>query len=188
MLNLRKPQIQLLATADRRPERGFTLVEILVSSAVTLIIVGALAGLAQITGRGTIQTREKAQAQSAIDSDITSIKDRAHRFHCCATACTSNLSLSCSGAITGSAIGSTDFYRPAAGSASETTLNAACSARTLASTLSSEIPANAALSRTIDIDSDSATAHRLKITYSAAGNTERVVFVVPTVAAFCPET
>jgi hypothetical protein len=52
--------------------------------------------------------------------------------------------------------------------------------------LSSEIPANAALTRTIDIDS--ATAHRLKITYSAPGNTERVVFIVPTVAAFCPET
>lgn len=172
-------------TASSPSIKGFTLVEILVSSAVTLIIVGALAGLSQITGRGMIQTREKAEAQSAIDSDISAIKDRAHRFHCCATACTANLS-TCSGANTGATVGSTDFYKPAPGSASETRLNAACSASSLASSLSSEIPANTALSRTIT--DDSAAAHRLKITYSAAGNTERVVFIVPTVAAFCPET
>lgn len=187
MLEQSRPHNRHGATANSRSARGFTLVEILVSSAVTLIIVGALAGLSQITGRGTIQTREKAEAQSAIDSDISAIKDRAHRFHCCATACTSNLS-TCSGANTGATVtvGSTDFYKPAPGTDSERELNAACNASSLASSLSSEIPANTALSRTITVDS--AAAHRLKITYSAAGNTERVVFIVPTVAAFCPET
>jgi hypothetical protein len=154
---------------------------------VTLIVVGAVAGLSQITSRGVVQTQQKGQSQSAIDSDISEIKTLANQFHCCATACTSNSSV-CSGATAGSSLGTTAFFKPVSGSTAETRLNAACNSRSIASTLRNEILARADLAITPAIDIDSVDAHRLKVTYSAAGNTERVAYIVPTVAAFCPDT
>jgi prepilin-type N-terminal cleavage/methylation domain-containing protein len=166
---------------------GFSLVELLVSTVVISIILGGLITLPQIIGRGSQQTQRQNAGQSAIDSDLSQLRTLANNFSCCSGSCTTSLSPSpCNGNNPGQA----NFYIPAVNSPAETTFRTACNAGTLASslrtTLNSQTLDPAITSRTVVVDS--ASAHRLRVTYTLPGNVERLAILVPTAAAFCPDT
>jgi prepilin-type N-terminal cleavage/methylation domain-containing protein len=166
---------------------GFTFVELLVSTIIISIILGGLITLPQIIGRGSQQTQRQNDGQAAIDSDLARLRTLANNFSCCSGSCTTSPSPD---ACNGNNPGQANFYIPAVNSPEETTFRTACNAGTLASslrtTLNSQTLDPPITSRTVVVDS--AVAHRLRVTYTAPGNVERVAILVPTAAAFCPDT
>jgi prepilin-type N-terminal cleavage/methylation domain-containing protein len=184
MATLQSTRAQIL----EHKHSGFTLVELLVSTVIISIILGGLIIFPQIIGRGSQQSQRQNTGQSAIDSDLARLRTLANNFSCCSGTCTTSLSPSPCNSKTP---GQEDFYIPTAGSTAETTFNTACNAGTLASTLqtslNSQSPAPAIISRAISVNSGDAVAHRLRVSYSAPGNVERVAILVPTAAAFCPD-
>jgi prepilin-type N-terminal cleavage/methylation domain-containing protein len=180
----RKTKISLASKSSQHSGYAFTLVELLVSTVVIGIIFGGLMTFPQIIGRGSQQSQRQNASQSAIDSDLATMRLLANNFSCCSGGCTTTLP-SCNGKTPGQE----GFYIPEESSAAEITFNAACNSGTLASeletTLSSQTLNAAITSRTVVVDS--ALAHRLRVTYTAPGNVERVAILVPTAAAFCPD-
>jgi prepilin-type N-terminal cleavage/methylation domain-containing protein len=174
-----------------RPKRafllssGFTFVELLVSTVVISIILGGLITFPQIIGRGSQQSRRQNESQAAIDSDLSGLRTLANNFTCCTGTCTVPDPPRCNNQDPGQA----NFYIPTANSAAETSFKAACNSGTLASSLRTIMNGQsfntAITSRAIEVDS--ALAHRLRVTYTAPGNVERLAIVVPTTAAFCPD-
>jgi len=169
--------------------RGFTLVELLVSTVVISIILGGLLAFPQIIGRGSQQTQRQNDGQSAIDTDLANMRALANNLSCCSGSCTTSLSpANCDGVGPGNQA----FYVPASNSPASSTFRTACTSGTLAASLKSNLDAQSPLagitSRTVVIDSDS--AHRVRVTYTAPGNVGRVAILVPTAAAFCfdPDT
>ena len=164
---------------------GFTLVELLASTVIIGIILGGLLTFPQIIGRGSQQTQRQNESQAAIDSDLSNLRTLANNFTCCTGTCTVPNPLQCNNQDPGKA----NFYIPTANSPAEASFKAACSSETLASSLeeimNSQSLSTAITSRTIEVDS--ASAHRLRVTYTAPGNVERLAILVPTAAAFCPD-
>jgi hypothetical protein len=148
---------------------------------ITGIILGGLLTFPQIIGRGSQQTQRQNESQSAIDTDLANMRALANNFSCCSGSCTTSLSpANCDGVGPGNQA----FYVP-----ESSTFRTACTSATLAASLKSNLDAQSPLagitSRTVVIDSDS--AHRVRVTYTAPGNVERVAILVPTAAAFCPD-
>jgi prepilin-type N-terminal cleavage/methylation domain-containing protein len=174
-----------------RPKRafllasGFTLVELLVSTVVISIILGGLITFPQIIGRGSQQSQRQNESQAAIDADLASLRTLANNFSCCTGNCTVSNPPQCNSQDPGQE----NFYIPIPNSVAETTFKTACDSGTLAASLqtimNSQTLSSAITSRTIEVDST--LAHRLRVTYTAPGNTERLAILVPTAAAFCPD-
>jgi len=165
---------------------GFTLVELLASTVIIGIILGGLLTFPQIIGRGSQKTQRQNESQSAIDTDLATMRTLANNFSCCSGSCTTSLSpANCNGV----GPGNQDFYVPVLNSPGSSTFRTACTSGTLAASLKSGLDAQSTsagiTSRAVVIDS--ASAHRLRVTYTAPGNVERVAILVPTAAAFCPD-
>ena len=171
----------------KSPQRdGFTLVELLVSTVITGIILGGLLAFPQIIGRGSQQAQRQNESQSAIDTDLANMRALANNLSCCSGSCTTSHSpANCNGAGPGNEA----FYVPERDSPASSTFRTACTSGTLAASLKSSLdnqsPSAGITSRTIIVDS--ASAHRVRINYTAPGNLERVAILVPTAAAFCPD-
>lgn len=167
-------------------QAGFTLVELLVSTVLIGTVLGSLALLPGIIGRGSLQTERQNNSLAGIDSDLSTMRALAHNFSCCSGRCVTSVNpANCNGASPGTAA----FYRPTVSSAAETTFHTSCENYTLATTLRTALSTQAqatGVSRTVTVDS--AEAHRLRVTYTAPGNVERVAILLPTVASFCPDT
>lgn len=170
---------------------GFTFVELLVSTVLIGTVLGSLALLPGIIGRGSLQTERQNNSLAGIDSDLSTMRALTHNFSCCSGSCVTSLSpTNCNSQPPGTAA----FYQPTVGSTAETTFNTACANNTLATTLRTVLSSQAlstqaqatGVSRTVTVDS--AEAHRLRVTYTAPGNVERVAILLPTVASFCPDT
>jgi prepilin-type N-terminal cleavage/methylation domain-containing protein len=180
---------QLFDHLDPRnsPHRdGFTLVELLVSTMIIGIILGGLLTFPQIIGRGSQQAQRQNEGQSAIDTDLATMRALANNFSCCSGSCTtSEFPAKCNNVDPGNQ----DYYVPATNSQALSTFRTACTSGTLAASLKSSLdaqsPSAGITSRTVVIDS--ASAHRVRVTYTAPGNVERVAILVPTAAAFCPD-
>jgi prepilin-type N-terminal cleavage/methylation domain-containing protein len=165
---------------------GFTLVELLVSTVIIGIILGGLLAFPQIIGRGSQQTQRQNESQSAIDTDLANMRALANNLSCCSGSCTTSPSPDDCNSV---GPGNQDFYVPKSNSPASSTFRTACTSGTLAASLKSNLearsPSAGITSRTIVVDSGS--AHRVRITYTAPGNVERVAILVPTAAAFCPD-
>jgi prepilin-type N-terminal cleavage/methylation domain-containing protein len=182
----RKTKISLTWKSSQHSVYAFTLVELLVSTVIIGIILGGLIAFPQIIGRGSRQSQLQNASQSAIDSDLATMRLLANNFSCCSGRCTTSLSPS---PCNGKTPGQEGFYIPEESSAAETTFNAACNSGTLATNLETTLSSqnlNAAINSRTVVE-DSALAHRLRVTYTAPGNVERIALLVPTAAAFCPD-
>jgi prepilin-type N-terminal cleavage/methylation domain-containing protein len=170
--------------------RGFTLVELLVSTVLIGTVLGSLAVLPQIIGRGSLETGRRNTSQAAIDANLADLRLLANHFSCCSGNCvTSAAPANCNGA----GPGNPNFYQPPASNPTAVAAFAtACSTGTLAGTLQTALTSQIAtptqppgITRTITVDN--ADAHRLRIQYTAPGNVERVAILSPVAAAFCPD-
>ncbi|KEF41342.1 MAG: hypothetical protein ER33_11885 [Cyanobium sp. CACIAM 14] len=174
------------------PGTGFTLVEILVG-AVLLAIVGSLTALVfSVSNRSTVSSTAIANANAAIDTDVSRIKEVAERFTCCSGTCTADATAIATAVAAGTcagSVGDSTYYfpqNPDTNTTATANFTSAC-ASGLTTNLISQIPAAslpAGISRAVQDDGD-ATARRIRITYTGGG-VNRVVKIVPTVASWCP--
>ena len=165
---------------------GFTLVELLVSTAVVSIILGGLLAFPQIIGRGSEGSRLQNVSQAAIDTDLANMRALANDFTCSSGDCEIPDVTSCGMVCPGSKA----FYQPATSEAADK-FQAACAKGTLAGNLKSALDkeefTEEIKKRVVEVDEDSKLSHRVRVTYTAPGNVERVAILVPTAAAFCPD-
>lgn len=177
---------QLQASCSESSQHcGFTLVELLVSSVLIATVLGSLAVLPQIIGRGSLQTEQRIIRQSAIDGDLAQLRQLAKNFTCCSGDCA--ISSTCNGASPGSP----GFYEPS-DPTNKAAFSTTCSSPGgLAAPLRTLLQLQATppgITRSIPEPSPAdAAAHRVRIQYTSPGNVERLAILVPTAASFCPD-
>jgi prepilin-type N-terminal cleavage/methylation domain-containing protein len=168
---------------------GFTLVELLVSTAIVSIILGGLLAFPQIIGRGSEGSRLQNESQAAIDTDLANMRTIANNFTCSSGECKIPANTSCDNG--NPCPGIEAFYQPATSEAADK-FQEACTKGALADSLKSALvetsPTKGIKKREVEVvDENSKLAHRVRVTYTAPGNVERVAILVPTAAAFCPD-
>lgn len=199
-------------TSFRRPPpkaNAFSLVEVVVSAAITGLVI---LGVARLWGESTQmfqQLRQRNNQEALIEEDIATMEDLAYRYTCCPGTCTTN-----SSDVEGSAtckgkdgdgkpsVGTEYYYFPFYPATSPTTiatnptpkiadLEALCASGTLVTALATQMT-NAAKSQafvdlglTRSVVVDNASLHRVRIDYTGT-NLQRSTMVVPTAARWCP--
>ncbi len=175
-----------LETLQLNNASGFTLVELLVSTAVVSIILGGLLTFPQIIGRGSEGSRLQNESQAAIDTDLANMRALANDFTCSSGECEIPDVTSCDKVCPGSEA----FYQPVTSEAADK-FQEACAKGTLAGNLKSDLDkeefTEGIKKREVEADEDSKLSHRVRVSYTAPGNVERVAILVPTAAAFCPD-
>lgn len=188
------------------PTDAFSLVELLMSIAISGIVIVGAARLWGESSRVFQQLRVRNGQEAVVDEDIAVMEDLAYRYTCCPGACTTNAS-TISGSPTcrgkeGSGIPSVGteyyyfpYYPPSASSTPNITLlENLCSNGTLVNDLVAALRVSPVkdsrfnrsgqpLTRTIIVDN--ATAHRVRIDYMGT-NLKRSTMLVPTAARWCP--
>lgn len=180
---------------SRQAAAGFSLVELIVSSALFLVMATGALALFAITNRQTIQSQTIQEQQFAIGVDLATIQRMNDRYTCASGTCTVNES--------GGAPGENDYF-PTDASAQATFLAlcqpspSAVNPPTLSDALIALIVARPAtaemqqlgISRTVLKDNESTAAplaHRYTVTWlSNQQAVLRQVTLTPTAAAWCP--
>lgn len=178
---------------------GFSLIEVVVAAAI-LGLIGAITanGFGVIT-RSTTATTAAANTLSAIDSDISKIKQISENLTCCPGSCTTDATTIATAVTNGQCGGSTpglsNYYWPLL-SANVTTFETACNAaaangaiETAMLSAINTLPQPTGANRTVTVDE--IASHRLLVTYtgttgSGGSFVNRAIKIVPTVALFCP--
>jgi prepilin-type N-terminal cleavage/methylation domain-containing protein len=175
--------------------RGFTLIEILVSAVIIGILGAGVAGILSSGNTAFVKTRGSNLLEQTIDTDLAIIKDMAFRMTCCSGSCTteSGLSTPCSTNPDTNSFynpGDQNYYFPDSSlDANQSAINsfvASCNNGTLVSSLtdllgSTDLPSG--ITREFNISQ--ASSHRLTVIYSD-GSQSRSYTASPTVAAWCP--
>ncbi len=160
---------------------GFSIVEILIGTVLLAITLSMAATLSMVSTGAMRSSEARSRGQAQIDSDVAAIRDLAETY----TWCTGSGGFSC-----GSIPARTETYYFPTNAAAIVSFETACSnpvTGDLNGALVAAINGRAqpqGITRTVVNDTTS-TAHRLRITY-AGPEANRVVVVVPTVAAWCP--
>lgn len=168
---------------------GFTLIELLIGAVLITIALSMAATLAGITNRSMISSETIGRQDTLIESDIAAIRDLAERYTWCTGAGTTAATAVCASVTPRTE----NYYFPNIGNAavSITAFENAC--RPAATPTIDELNAPlvtainaraqpAGITRTVA--NDDVAGYRLRITY-AGTNVNRVVLLVPTVAAWC---
>lgn len=181
----------------RHPQNAFTLTEVMVAAALAALIGSIVASLFSVTTRSTTSTTAAANTLSAIDSDISRIKQIAETLTCCPGSCTTTVTSTdvSSGKCGGNTPGLSNYYWPLQ-AADITTFTTACDAsssngaiETAMLSAINALPQPAGATRTAVVDEIS--AHRIRVTYTGTTGqggsfVNRTIKIVPTVSGFCP--
>jgi prepilin-type N-terminal cleavage/methylation domain-containing protein len=195
-------------TSFRRPPpppNGFSLVEVLVSAAITGLVILGVANLWGQSSQMFQQLRQRNSQEALIEEDTATMEDLAYRYTCCpGSPCTTNpsdvaASATCKGEEGSGTpdIGTEYYYFPYYSNTATTTPNIdafrdLCKNRTLVTALANQMadaPKSKAftdrgLTRLVVVDN--ASLHRVRVDYTGT-NLQRSSMVVPTAARWCFE-
>ena len=194
-------------TSFRRPPppvNGFSLVEVVVSAAITGLVILGVANLWGQSSKMFQQLRQRNSQEALIEEDIATMEDLAYRYTCCPGSCTIDPSVvaaspTCKGeAGNGTpAIGTEYYYFPYYSPTATTTPNidafeVLCTNATLVTALVNQLAAapkskaftDRGLTRSVVVDN--ASLHRVRVDYTGT-NLQRSTMVVPTAARWCFE-
>jgi type II secretory pathway pseudopilin PulG len=194
-------------TSFRRPPppaNAFSLVEVVVSAAITGLVIIGVARLWGESSQMFQQLKNRNSQEALIEEDIATMEDLAYRYTCCPGSCTIDsatvaASSTCKGeAGNGTpAIGTEYYYFPYYPPLATSTPNidafeALCTNGTLVTQLASQMAAapksslftKQGLTRSVVVDN--ASLHRVRIDYTGT-NLQRSTMVVPTTARWCFE-
>ena len=195
-------------TSFRRPPppaNAFSLVEVVVSAAITGLVIMGVARLWGESSQMFQQLKNRNSQEALIEEDIATMEDLAYRFTCCPGSCTIDPSVvaaspTCKGeAGNGTpAIGTEYYYFPYYSPTATSTqkiddFEALCTNGTLVTQLASQMAAapksslftKQGLTRSVVVDN--ASLHRVRIDYTGT-NLQRSTMVVPTTARWCFES
>lgn len=181
----------------KRRQNAFTLTEVIVAAGLAALIGSIVVSIFSISTRSTTSTTAAANTLSAIDSDISRIKQIAETLTCCPGSCTTTVTSAdvSTGKCGGNTPGLSNYYWPLQ-AADITTFTTACNASSsngaIETAMLSAINAlaqPAGATRTAVVDEIS--AHRIRVTYTGTTGqggsfVNRTIKIVPTVSGFCP--
>ena len=194
-------------TSFRRPPpppNGFSLVEVVVSAAITGLVILGVANLWGQSSKVFQQLRQRNSQEALIEEDIATMEDLAYRYTCCPGSCTTDpstvaASATCKGEEGSGTpgVGTEYYYFPYYNNTAPTTPNidafrALCINGTLVTELANQMAAapksNAFTERglTRSVVVDNASLHRVRVDYTGT-NLQRSTMVVPTAARWCFE-
>ncbi len=192
------------------PVNGFSLVEVVVSAAITGLVIMGVARLWGESSQMFQQLKNRNSQEALIEEDIATMEDLAYRYTCCPGSCTIDsatvaASPFCKGeAGNGTpAIGTEYYYFPYYSPTATSTqkiddFEALCTNGTLVTELVNklkEAPKAKAfeddkqglgLTRSVSVEDDG-KLHRVRIDYYKNANLQRSTMVVPTAARWCFE-
>jgi type II secretory pathway pseudopilin PulG len=189
-------------TSFRRPPppaNAFSLVEVVVSAAITGLVIIGVARLWGESSQMFQQLRNRNSQEALIEDDIATMEDLAYRYTCCPGFCTTDPSVvAASPTCKGEAGNGTEYYYfpyypPLATSTPNIdAFEALCTNGTLVTQLASQMAASPksslftkqGLTRSVSVDDDD--LHRVRIDYTGS-NLQRSTMVVPTTARWCFE-
>lgn len=194
-------------TSFRRPPppaNGFSLVEVVVSAAITGLVILGVANLWGLSSQMFQSLRQRNSQEALIEEDIAAMEDLAYRYTCCSGSCTTDpaaveAAATCKGEEgQGTPAVGTEFYyfpyysRTDTARANVTTLGALCTNGTLVTALANQMASapksqaftDQGLSRSVVVDNGS--LHRVRVDYTGT-NLQRSTMVVPTAARWCFE-
>jgi type II secretory pathway pseudopilin PulG len=203
-------------TSFRRPPppvNGFSLVEVVVSAAITGLVIMGVARLWGESSQIFQQLRQRNSQEALIEEDIATMEDLAYRYTCCPGSCTIDPSVvaaspTCKGkAGNGTpAIGTEYYYFPYYSPLDTSTPNidafeVLCNNGALATALATELakaPKTKAFQDskqglTREVSVDDAGLHRVRVDYKGMNPNgteialQRSTMVVPTAARWCFE-
>jgi type II secretory pathway pseudopilin PulG len=163
---------------------GFTILEVVVAATVLALATSAGAVLSGVSSRSLTSGNRTSLQQSQIEADLAAIRDLAATYTWCSGA---GAFSTCTAGVP--ARSENYYFPPSTNPSAISAFETACSATgsdTVNTVLVSAInarPAPAGVSRTVA--SDDIATRRLRLTY-AGSSVNRVVLLVPTVAAWCP--
>lgn len=168
----------------RAEEAGVSIAEIVIAATLIAATISAAAILTGVSSRSLTISAGRGNEQNRIDTDLSAIRDLAETYTWCSGAG------SFSSCTTGVAARTENYYFPPPGSSvAIANFSTACSTTgsdTLNTALVTAISARPALPGiTRTVANDDIATHRLRISY-AGSSANRVVLLVPTVAAWCP--
>ena len=187
------------------PANGFSLVEVVVSAAITGLVILGVANLWGLSSQMFQSLRQRNSQEALIEEDIAAMEDLAYRYTCCSGSCTTDPSAveaaaTCKGeGGEGTPAIGTEFYYFPYYDRSDTTprsnvsaFGALCTNGTLVTALASQMasaPKSKAftergLTRSVAVDNGS--LHRVRVDYTGT-NLQRSTMVVPTAARWCFE-
>lgn len=194
-------------TRRRHPANGFSLVEVVVSAAITGLVILGVANLWGHSNQMFQQLRQRNSQEALIEDDIAAMEDLAYRYTCCPGSCTTNPStVNASPTCKGKGPNGTDtpdigteyyyfpFYVPTASATPNIdAFRDLCKNGTLVTALSNQMAAapkskaftDRGLTRSVVVDNGS--LHRVRIDYTGT-NLQRSTMVVPTAARWCFES
>jgi Tfp pilus assembly protein PilV len=186
------------------PANGFSLVEVVVSAAITGLVILGVANLWGHSSQMFQSLRHRNSQEALIEEDIAAMEDLAYRYTCCSGSCTTDpaavaASATCKGEEgEGTPAVGTEFYyfpyynRTDTSRDNVTTLGALCTNGTLVTTLANQMASaprsqaftDRGLTRSVVVDNG--TLHRVRVDYTGT-NLQRSTMVVPTAARWCFE-
>ena len=186
------------------PANGFSLVEVVVSAAITGLVILGVANLWGLSSQMFQSLRQRNSQEALIEEDIAAMEDLAYRYTCCSGSCTTDpsavaASATCKGEEgEGTPAVGTEFYyfpyynRTDTSRANVTTLGTLCTNGTLVTALANQMASaprsqaftDRGLTRSVVVDNGS--LHRVRVDYTGT-NLKRSTMVVPTAARWCFE-
>ncbi|MFY7696124.1 MAG: type IV pilus modification PilV family protein [Cyanobium sp.] len=194
-------------TSFRRPPppaNAFSLVEVVVSAAITGLVIIGVARLWGESSQMFQQLRNRNSQEALIEDDIATMEDLAYGYTCCPGSCTINPSIvaaspTCKGEAGNGipSIGTEYYYFPYYSPLDTSTPNidafeVLCTSGNLVTELASQLAAapksnlftKLGLTRTVVVDNKD--LHRVRVDYTGT-NLQRSTMVVPTAARWCFE-
>lgn len=188
------------------PPNGFSLVEVVVSAAITGLVILGVANLWGQSSKVFQQLRQRNSQEALIEEDVATMEDLAYRYTCCPGSCTTTSSIvgtspTCMGEEGNGtpAIGTEYYYFPYYSNTATNTPNIdafkdLCKNGTLVTELANQMAAapkskaftDRGLTRTVKVDENDKSLHRVRIDYTGT-NLQRSTMVVPTAARWCFE-